>query len=115
MDQGIRLTTGAEIARIDARATPVQLERAEAVARTLFPLGSRLEERPWMGPRPCSPDMLPVIGLAPRHQNLWFAFGHGHQGMTLAAVTARLLTQMMAGEQPFIDPTPFRVDRPGLR
>jgi D-amino-acid dehydrogenase len=115
MARGIRLTTGAEFARLGAPATPVQLARAEPVARALFPCASRVDEQPWMGSRPCSPDMLPVIGPAPRHENLWFAFGHGHQGLTLAAVTGRLLGEMMNGQQPFIDPTPFRVDRPELR
>jgi D-amino-acid dehydrogenase len=114
MARGIRLTTGAEFAFFDAPKMPVQLERAEPVARTIFPLGSRLDPEPWMGRRPCTPDMLPVIGPAPRHESLWFAFGHGHQGLTLGAVTGKLLAEMIVGEDPFIDPQPFRADRPEL-
>ena len=83
MRQGIRLTTGAEFARRDAIKTPVQLGRAEPIARDLFPLAERLDTEPWMGARPCTPDMLPIIGKAPRHANLWFAFGHAHHGLTL--------------------------------
>jgi D-amino-acid dehydrogenase len=111
MARGIRLTTGAEFALRDAPPTPVQLGRAEPVARELFPLGERLDREPWMGARPCTPDMLPIIGQAPRHNNLWFAFGHAHQGFTLGAVTGRLIAEMATGEKPFIDPAPYRAER----
>ncbi len=109
--RGIRLTTGVEFARRDAPRTPVQLERAEPIARALFPLGERLDAEPWMGSRPCTPDMLPIIGPAPRHRNLWFAFGHAHHGLTLGPVTGRLVAEMMAGETPCVDPAPYRADR----
>lgn len=111
MARGMRLTTGAEFAQRDAVRTPVQLERAEPIARGLFPLAERIDAEPWMGARPCTPDMLPIIGRAPRHRNLWFAFGHAHQGFTLGAVTGRLLAEMLTGEQPWVDPSPYRADR----
>ena len=111
MRRGIRLTTGAEFALRDAPKTPVQLERAEPIARELFPLGERLDPEPWMGSRPCTPDMLPVIGRAPRHANLWFAFGHAHHGLTLGPVTGRLIAEMMTGVAPFIDPAPYSPSR----
>lgn len=111
MARGIRLTTGAEFARRDAPSTPVQLARAEPVARTLFPLGERLDAEPWLGARPCTPDMMPVIGPAPGRKGLWFAFGHAHHGLTLGPVTGRLLAEMMTGGTPFTDPAPFRADR----
>lgn len=109
--KGIRLTTGAEFARRDAVATPVQLERIEPKARDVFPLGRRLEERPWLGRRPCLPDMLPIIGPAPGQVGLWLNFGHHHLGFTLGPTTGQLLAEMMTGEPPFTDPTPYRADR----
>jgi D-amino-acid dehydrogenase len=111
MRRGIRLTTGAEFALRDAIRTPVQLGRAEPIARDLFPLAERLDTEPWMGARPCTPDMMPVIGRAPRHSGLWFAFGHAHHGFTLGPVTGRLIGEMVAGERPFVDPSPYRADR----
>jgi D-amino-acid dehydrogenase len=111
MRRGIRLTTGAEFALRDAIRTPVQLGRAEPIARDLFPLAERLDTEPWMGARPCTPDMLPVIGRAPRHRNLFFAFGHAHHGLTLGAVTGRLVAEMMTGEAPFVDPAPYSPER----
>jgi len=113
MNRGIRLTTGVEFARRDAPPTPIQLQRALPRAHALFPLGEAIDAKPWMGARPCLPDMLPAIGRAPRHSGLWFDFGHHHHGLTLGPVTGRLLAEMMTGETPFADPTPFSVERFG--
>ena len=113
MNRGIRLTTGVEFAHRDAPASPVQVERALPRARNLFPLGDPVEARPWKGARPCLPDMLPVIGRAPRHPGLWFDFGHQHHGLTLGPVSGRLLAEMMTGETPFADAKPFAAERFG--
>jgi D-amino-acid dehydrogenase len=113
MNRGIRLTTGVEFARRDAPPTPVQVEQALPKARALFPLGEPVDAQPWKGARPCLPDMLPVIGKAPRHPRLWFDFGHQHHGLTLGPVSGRLLAEMMTGETPFADPAPFSVERFG--
>jgi D-amino-acid dehydrogenase len=113
MNRGIRMTTGVEFARRDAPPTPVQVERALPRARALFPLGEAVDAKPWMGARPCLPDMLPVIGKAPRHSGLWFDFGHQHHGLTLGPATGRLLAEMMTGETPFADVRPFVVERFG--
>ena len=113
MNRGIRLTTGAEFARRDAPPTPVQIERTLPLARSTFPLGDTIEEKPWMGSRPCLPDMLPVIGKAPRHKGLWFDFGHQHHGLTLGPVSGRLLADMVTGVTPFTDPKAFAVERFG--
>ncbi|HKS20274.1 MAG TPA: FAD-dependent oxidoreductase [Bradyrhizobium sp.] len=113
MNRGIRLTTGVEFASLDAPASPVQVERALPKARALFPLGEPVDAKPWKGARPCLPDMLPVIGRAPRHAGLWFDFGHQHHGLTLGPATGRLLAEMMTGETPFADPKPFAAQRFG--
>lgn len=111
MSRGIRLTTGAEFAHRDSPATPDQLAAVEPLARGLIPLGARVDATPWMGCRPCTPDMMPIIGPAPRHSDLWFAFGHAHHGLTLGPVTGRLIAEMITGSEPFIDPSPFGVER----
>ena len=113
MNKGIRLTTGAEFARRDAPPTPVQIDRTLPLARDMFPLGDTIEDRPWMGSRPCLPDMLPVIGKAPRHKGLWFDFGHQHHGLTLGPVSGRLIADLVTGETPFTDPKAFAVERFG--
>ena len=111
MNAGVRLTTGAELDRLESPADEEQLGAAENVARTIFPLGERKDSAAWKGARPCLPDMKPVIGPAPRHPGLWLAFGHGHQGFTLGPATGQLLADMMEQKPTAIDMTPFRADR----
>jgi D-amino-acid dehydrogenase len=111
MTKGLRLTTGAELSAPDAKPTPVQLIRAEAAARELIDLGKPVEVEPWLGTRPCMPDMLPLLGRAPRHDGLWLHFGHGHQGFTLGPTTGRMLAELMSGEQPIVEASAFRPDR----
>lgn len=111
MARGMRLTTGAEFARFDAPPTPVQIKQTEPLARTLFPLGDAVDREPWLGRRPCLPDMLPAIGPVPGHQGLWLDCGHHHLGFTLGPVTGRLLAEMMTGEATFTDPAPYRPQR----
>jgi D-amino-acid dehydrogenase len=111
MAQGMRITTGAEFARIGAPATPVQLDKAEAAARELLDLPQPVEPEPWMGNRPCTVDMKPVIGPAPNHPGLWFNFGHAHQGFTLGPVSGRLLAEMIEGSPPVVDPAPYSAAR----
>lgn len=111
MEQGIRLTTGAEFAARDARPTPVQFDRLMPRARKLFPLGERADDKTWLGSRPCFPDSRPVIGRAPGQPGLWLAIGHAHWGLTLGPPTGRLIAEMMAGETPFCDPAPYRAER----
>jgi D-amino-acid dehydrogenase len=113
MTRGIRLTTGAEFALRDAPPTPVQLARVEPLARQIFPLGERLDSEPWLGRRPCLPDMLPAVGRGGRHGGLWFNFGHHHLGFTLGPVTGRLLAEMLTGETPFTDTAPYDPGRFG--
>lgn len=107
MKDGLRLTSGAELAWPKAPRTPGQLAAAERVARRSFPLGQRVEAEPWMGTRPCLPDMKPVFGPVPAVDRLWCAFGHGHQGFTLGPITGELLAAMMIGETPRVDIRPF--------
>jgi D-amino-acid dehydrogenase len=107
----IRVTTGAEFARVDAAPTPVQLAKAEPALRAAFPLGERLMAKPWVGARPCFPDLLPAIGPVPGLRGLWVNSGHQHLGFTLGPVTGRLLAQMMTGEPALTDPTPYRANR----
>lgn len=113
MRRGLRITTGAEFAAQHAPINPTQIDGAEAVARQLVPMGARLDAEPWLGARPATVDMKPVIGRAPRHQGLWLAFGHGHQGLTLGPATGRLLAEMMTGEPTYVDPAPFSPARFG--
>jgi D-amino-acid dehydrogenase len=111
MEQGIRLTTGAEFADRDAAPTPVQIGRVLPAARELYPLGDGVEAQPWMGSRPCFADSRPVIGRAPGQPGLWLDTGHAHWGLTLGPVSGRLLAEIIIGATPFSDPAPYSAER----
>lgn len=111
MEQGIRLTTGAEFAARDAPPTPVQFDRLMPRLNELYRLGERADGKTWLGARPCFPDSRPVIGRAPGQKGMWLAIGHAHWGLTLGPATGRLLGEMMAGELPFCDPAPYAAER----
>ena len=111
MEQGLRMTTGAEFAPRDAAPTPEQFLRIMPRVRELFPLGEQADRRTWLGSRPCFPDSRPIIDRAPGHAGLWLAIGHAHWGLTLGPATGRMIAQMMAGELPFCDPAPYRAAR----
>jgi len=113
MAQGLRLTTGAEFAGVDDPPSSAHIDRLEPFARELYPIAERLEPAPWLGRRPCLPDMLPIIGAASRRRGLWFDFGHQHLGLTLGPVSGRLLADLVTGAAPFIDPAPYKVERFG--
>jgi D-amino-acid dehydrogenase len=111
MEQGIRLTTGAEFADRDAPPSPVQFDRLMPAARELYPLGEGVEAQPWMGSRPCFADSRPVIGRAPGQPGLWLDYGHAHWGLTLGPASGRLLAEMVTGATPFCDPAPYSAQR----
>ena len=113
MEQGIRVTTGAEFAARDAAPTPVQFNRVLPAARGLFPLDKPVEDKPWLGARPCFADSRPVVGRAPGQSGLWLAYGHAHWGLTLGPATGRLIAEMMTGATPFCDPAPYAAERFG--
>lgn len=111
MDGAIRMTTGSEFADPDAPPRHrAALRIFEAAAGTID--GLRVKgDKPWMGPRPATPDSLPVIGPCPGVGNLFCAFGHGHLGLTLGAITGEIVASLAAGRTPPLDIAPFRATR----
>jgi D-amino-acid dehydrogenase len=81
--------------------------------RHLAELGVRMEGpiAEWMGARPTLPDYLPAIGASRRADNLYYAFGHQHLGLTLAATTGERVAALMGGAAPGVDLAPFDLDR----
>jgi D-amino-acid dehydrogenase len=101
-----------EFNAIDAPPDPRKWQRLEQhVAELGLPIDGPF--RRWMGARPTLPDYLPAIGRSRRADNLFYAFGHQHLGLTLAPVTAEIIAAM-ADEMPErIDMTPFDLERFG--
>jgi D-amino-acid dehydrogenase len=65
----------------------------------------------WMGFRPSLPDSLPVIGPSRASPRIVYAFGNGHLGLTQSAGMGRLVRDLVCGETPSIDVSPFSAAR----
>ncbi len=111
MADGLRCAGTVEFAGVYAEPNYARADAILTKAKRVLPgLRDAGVER-WMGRRPSLPDSLPVIARSPRFRNVYLAFGHGHLGLTQAAVTGRMIADMMTGRSPAVDPSPFRADR----
>jgi D-amino-acid dehydrogenase len=111
MQDGIRLTSGVELAGLDAPPDFARIRRLIPRALEVLPGLSAQVTRQWMGYRPSTPDSLPVIGRSPRSPNVYYAFGHQHLGLTLGPITGRLIAALVSGQQPEFDVSPYRIER----
>jgi D-amino-acid dehydrogenase len=111
MNAGLRLLSGVELARREAPANLSQITAVEADARQTVALGDSVEPTPWHGARPSTPDGLPVIGRAPRHPHVIFAFGHGHIGLSTGPITGRVVADIVTGATPAVPIAPFSPGR----
>jgi D-amino-acid dehydrogenase len=106
MEQGYRITSGVDLSHRDAPDNHRQIDQVTASAREAFPLAP-FEGETWRGARPTLPDSLPMIGEAPRNPGLWLAFGNQHIGFSTGPITAEIITALVCGETPPVDPKPF--------
>ena len=111
MEDGLRLGGVVEFAGIKAPPNYRHVSRLIRSARLVFPKLDTKGAVPWMGCRPSIPDSMPVIGASPTQLSAFFAFGHGHHGLGGSARTGKLLSDLVAGRHPVIDPYPFRPNR----
>ncbi|MBL8832535.1 MAG: FAD-binding oxidoreductase [Rhodospirillales bacterium] len=108
---GLRLAGTVELGGMEAPPNYARAERLVANARRLLPALDARDATYWMGFRPSLPDGLPVIGLAPASPRAVLAFGHAHLGITLAAPTAGIVADLVAGRAPAVDLTPYSPTR----
>jgi glycine/D-amino acid oxidase-like deaminating enzyme len=111
MEEGLCASGTVEIAGLHAAPDERRAWVLAKKAKQLFPGLEGGEPTIWMGFRPSFPDTLPVIGPAPGFAGLFLLFGHGHFGMTGGPTGAKLVTQLMQGQAPFIDPAPYAASR----
>ena len=82
----------------------------QGVIRLCPALKSAEARRTWAGLRPMTPDGLPILGKEPAVDGLWYATGHGRNGILLAAISGVLMAQLINGEAPLLAPV-MRPDR----
>ncbi|MDT8345040.1 MAG: FAD-dependent oxidoreductase [Thermohalobaculum sp.] len=111
MADGVRLTAGVELAGLEAAPDFRRIRALLPLAQQALPGLSGEITREWMGHRPSTPDSKPVIGASPRHRDVWFAFGHGHMGLSLSAISGALIADLVAGRTPSVPLAPFAIDR----
>ncbi|WP_236207255.1 glycine oxidase ThiO [Pseudomonas tohonis] len=92
----------------DKTPTEAALESLRASAIEMLPALAEAEVvGHWAGLRPGSPDGIPFIGPVPCFDGLWLNCGHYRNGLVLAPASCRLLTDLMLGREPIVDPAPY--------
>lgn len=111
LSTGVRVGGAVELGGLNLppnyKRSEAMLKKAQAFLPGLNPTGGVQ----WMGFRPSLPDSLPAIGRARATNRVTYAFGHGHLGLTQSAGTARLVADLVTGQTPAIDLTPFNPQR----
>jgi glycine oxidase len=113
--RGDEMLVGAtmEHAGFDVEVTPEGIDAVTRAATAIYPqLASQSPTRAWSGLRPGTPDGLPIIGREPRLDGLWYATGHGRNGVLLAGVTAELVAQQLTGDAEGSDAIDLSAVRP---
>ena len=109
-----RVIIGATIedAGFDKVTHPSDIDHLRSLAIALLPpLADAPQLEVWAGLRPATLDGLPLLGAISGHPNHFVATGHYRDGILLAPGTARVMAQLLLGEAPSIDLTPFSPNR----
>ena len=114
MGNDLRFAGTMEITGYDQRVNPKRISGMLKTIASHFPELSMDQVRdvtPWSGFRPCSPDGLPYIGRFRDHQNLVAATGHAMLGLSLSAVTGKLVSEVISGQMPLVELSALSPDR----
>ena len=111
METGMRLSSQIEFGGLVAAPDYSRVRSLLPLAKRMLTTLDTREQSAWMGFRPSLPDSLPVVGFSTNSKNVLYAFGHQHLGMTMGAVTGKLVADLIAGADPIVDMAPFRPNR----
>lgn len=117
MKHGLRLSGTVEFAGLQQKPNfkraDMLYQHAKSIVTDIanFDEKTAEEKQRWLGFRPSLPDSLPVICKAPKHDNIFFALGHQHLGLTQGAITGKLISQIVEGVKTDIDISPFCISR----
>ncbi|WP_051609386.1 NAD(P)/FAD-dependent oxidoreductase [Fodinicurvata fenggangensis] len=111
MEEGLRVAGTVEIAGLEAPPDYSRARRLLQQAKKMLPALDTREHKFWIGYRPSIPDSLPVIDRSRNLGNVWYAFGHGHLGLTMAPATARRMARLLRAPAGRLEENAFRIDR----
>jgi D-amino-acid dehydrogenase len=106
MQGRLRVAGTVELGGLTAPPSPHRIAKLVEGAREIFP-DLPAPDRSWMGFRPSMPDSVPVIGPSRAGAEVIHAYGHGHLGLSMAPVTARIVANLITGRAPGMDITPY--------
>ena len=110
MEQGLRVVGTVEFGGLDNPVSKKRILNLVNNAKYLFPeLTEHYDE--WLGFRPTLPDFLPVMGPSKNYKNLFYSFGHHHLGWTLGAISGKIVSGMIAGENTNLDLSAYNSTR----
>jgi D-amino-acid dehydrogenase len=111
---GYRLGSIMEFAGYDSSLRPQRLAllRDGASHYLLEPTAEPVQET-WFGWRPMTFDSLPIIGPSPKLPNVCLAAGHNMLGLSMAPATGKLVSELLGGTPPHIDPARYSPARFG--
>jgi glycine oxidase len=110
MCRGVNALAGSTMEHVgfDASNTEEGTDHVARSAAQIYPaLKGAVRTKSWAGLRPVTPDGHPILGPDPHAEGLWYATGHGRNGILLAGMTGALLANMMAGEEVEYDLSPM--------
>lgn len=106
----LRLASFVEFTKDNVKPDYRKWEQLEHYAKK-FGFSRKSDFQRWVGSRPTLPDYRPVVGQSTKHPGLFYAFGHQHLGMTLAAITGEIMRDLILGQKPSLSINAFRPDR----
>ena len=107
MEGRLRFAGVLEFGGLNAPRSKAPLRLLERLGTAAFPGLSWQHKTEWMGHRPATSDSLPLLGSVPQAAGVWLGFGHHHIGLTAGAKTGLLLAQMVTGQTPNVDISPY--------
>ncbi|MEC8553436.1 MAG: FAD-dependent oxidoreductase [Planctomycetota bacterium] len=114
MQSGYRLGSIMEFAGYDESIKPERLNLLrEGAEHYLQEPHCEPELTTWFGWRPMTYDSVPVMDVSPRWGNTWIASGHNMLGLSMAPSTGKLISELMLGKTPHLDPEPYALKRFG--
>ena len=110
MEQGLRVVGTVEFGGLKNPLNKKRILNLVNNAKYLLP-DLKEHEDEWLGFRPTLPDFLPVLGPSKNHKNLFYSFGHHHLGWTLGAISGKIISGMIAGENTNLDLSAYNSKR----